>query len=671
MVINGQTRKISKNESTTKESTTTESTTTEPTTTEPTTTEPTTKESTTTEPTTTEPTTTDQPQQSRPQQSQPQQSRPQQSRPQQSQPQQSQPQQSRPQQSQPQQSRPQQSQPQQSRPQQSQPQQSRPQQSQPQQSQPQQSQPQQSRPQQSQPQQSRPQQSQPQQSRPQQSQPQQSQPQQSRPQQSQPQQSQPQQSQAQQSQPQQSQPQQSQPQQSQAQQSQPQQSQPQQSQPQQSQPQQSQPQQSQPEESQPEERGCKCHASKEDCVLSGNFELYMNGSFPEDKSRIRFKHLPFQRVIREVIPPMAIDFGKIMELAGPKNVRNHVSVKFFLSLSDFGRINLSNIASYDKKQSFQLQFRIGEKLSGINEFSEILPEPLEIWINSKKILMRDRHSPIHISVMDYLHLNTINANIVTILWPQCSKVYFLIAYLVEVINVEEMVEEIKTNNDRYFSALSTKQKITEFMKNSNTGLDLAAYKLTLLCPINKSKMELPAKSVKCNHLQCFDLEAYISLNRIKDTWICPICKKSCLLADLKIDSFILFIINSLNVPKHCEEIELYANGKWKPCISYGDSLEDVQTTSCGPSKKRILEIDLGNSDDENLDNNVKIVLPIKSAGNSNNIKPENYINTTTHTEQKKVDDTPIFTYIESLTIVRIKPLEPNKVETCQSLPQSQ
>jgi hypothetical protein len=74
-------------------------------------------------------------------------------------------------------------------------------------------------------------------------------------------------------------------------------------------------------------------------------------------------------------------------------------------------------------------------------------------------------------------------------------------------------------------------------------------------------------------------------------------------------------------------------------------------------KKIILEIDLSNSDDENLDNNVKTVLPITSAGNSNNIRPKTCINTTTHTRQNKVDDTLILTYLESVTIVKILPLE--------------
>jgi hypothetical protein len=79
------------------------------------------------------------------------------------------------------------------------------------------------------------------------------------------------------------------------------------------------PKMSQPQQSQPQRIEYLYHSSQEDCILSGNFDLFMNGSFPKNKNRIRFKYLPFQRVIKEVVPPMAIDFDKVVELSEPEN----------------------------------------------------------------------------------------------------------------------------------------------------------------------------------------------------------------------------------------------------------------------------------------------------------------------------------------------------------------
>lgn len=291
-------------------------------------------------------------------------------------------------------------------------------------------------------------------------------------------------------------------------------------------------------------------------------------------------------------------------------------MEFYLSLSELQHIFPTNRV---RKQASVLQIRIGERLSDMRELSEELPQPIFMFINSKQIPINNIKSPLNVKAIDYLHLNTVNANTITIAWPPCNRKYYMVVDLVDIISVEELVDEIKNDNDRFFLALETKQKVKEFLKNS--GKDLKTYNLTLLCPINESKMKLPAKSVKCNHLQCFDLQAFIYSNKINPIWLCPICTKSCILADLKIDSYLLFIINSINLPKTCDEIELDVNGKWKPCILNNDSHEGIVGTSCSSLEKTIIEIDLGNSDDEDLGDFVKKELPITSAGNSNGLKP--------------------------------------------------
>jgi len=253
-------------------------------------------------------------------------------------------------------------------------------------------------------------------------------------------------------------------------------------------------------------------------------------------------------------------------------------------------------------------------------------------INSREIPIDDIKSPLNVNAIDYLHLNTVNTNTITIFWPPCDRKFYMVVNLVDIISVVELVANIKMDEDRFFSALETKKKIKDFLKNS--GKDLETYNLTLLCPINKSKMKLPVKSIKCNHFQCFDLQAFLSSNKIEPTWLCPICTKPCILADLKIDSFLSFIIDSINLPKTCEEIELDANGKWKPCILNGEG------ASCSPIEKTILEIDLGNSDDEVLGDFVKTVLPITSSENSNGSKPNICMNTTSITLETNTEENP-------------------------------
>lgn len=323
------------------------------------------------------------------------------------------------------------------------------------------------------------------------------------------------------------------------------------------------------------------------------------------------------------------------------SVLSHFRAEFYLSLSDVQRICPPNTVLNNSKQTCQLQIRIGERLPGMSELSEVSLQPIQMWINSKQLPVNDIKSHLNVNAIDYLHLNTVNCNTIKVIWPPFLKTYYMAVYLVDIISIEEMVENIKMDNDRFSLPLNTKQTIKEFLRKSDKDLELAPYKLTLLCPINKLRMKLPAKSVKCNHIQCFDLQAFISLNKVEPTWVCPICKNPCLLADLKVDSFLLFIINSLKVSKDCVEIELYANGKWKPCILFSDGSEGVQSSSaCTASDKTILEFNLGNSDDENDGDIVKSVLPITNAGNSNNLKPNICTDTTTHTKQIEENSPP-------------------------------
>lgn len=260
-------------------------------------------------------------------------------------------------------------------------------------------------------------------------------------------------------------------------------------------------------------------------------------------------------------------------------------------------------------------------------------------INNKLIPTVHIQSPLNVNPIEYLHLNTVNGNAIRGIWPQCDRLFYMVVYLVKIITVDDFVNYIKLDNNRYFSALNTKHTAMKLLENSSKDVSLGAFKLTLLCPINKLRMTLPAKSVNCNHLQCFDLQAFISSNKIEPTWMCPICMNPCSLADLKIDSFLSFIINSINVPKTCEEIELYANGKWKACSLDNDSCEGVFGTSTCHSKL-VFEIDLGSSDDEDLGNIEKKVKPIENVRNSNDLKRNICIDPITSTGESDTDEKP-------------------------------
>ncbi|KAE9521865.1 hypothetical protein AGLY_017747 [Aphis glycines] len=58
--------------------------------------------------------------------------------------------------------------------------------------------------------------------------------------------------------------------------------------------------------------------------------------------------------------------------------------------------------------------------------------------------------------------------------------------------------------------------------NADVDRDLAtiSYRVSLVCPLGKIRMKIPAMSIHCDHLQCFDARTFILMNEKKQTWIC-------------------------------------------------------------------------------------------------------------------------------------------------------
>ncbi|CAH8593906.1 unnamed protein product [Schistosoma mattheei] len=93
-------------------------------------------------------------------------------------------------------------------------------------------------------------------------------------------------------------------------------------------------------------------------------------------------------------------------------------------------------------------------------------------------------------------------------------------------------------------------------------VELADYiPVCLLCPLTRTRIDLPVRSFNCSHLQCFDLHSYLTINMRRPRWSCPICSISAPFRDLRVDEFFMSILKnprSVDV----EFVQLDANGDW-------------------------------------------------------------------------------------------------------------
>ncbi|RNA43090.1 inhibitor of activated STAT [Brachionus plicatilis] len=93
-------------------------------------------------------------------------------------------------------------------------------------------------------------------------------------------------------------------------------------------------------------------------------------------------------------------------------------------------------------------------------------------------------------------------------------------------------------------------------------------KISLICPLTKMRIKIPARGKLCQHIQCFDLESYLSLNEKSNKWSCPLCDKIIIFSNLTIDNLIKEIVQMTK----CDEVKLDANGVWTE-INTNSSLE--------------------------------------------------------------------------------------------------
>ena len=88
--------------------------------------------------------------------------------------------------------------------------------------------------------------------------------------------------------------------------------------------------------------------------------------------------------------------------------------------------------------------------------------------------------------------------------------------------------------------------------------------MSLSCPISYTRMKYPAKSIRCQHLQCFDALWFLHSQLQIPTWQCPVCQVAITFDRLAICQYVDDILHSCG--EEVEQVELFADGSWKPYV---------------------------------------------------------------------------------------------------------
>mmetsp|Transcript_62697 Transcript_62697/g.136163 ORF Transcript_62697/g.136163 Transcript_62697/m.136163 type:complete len:667 (-) Transcript_62697:86-2086(-) len=88
--------------------------------------------------------------------------------------------------------------------------------------------------------------------------------------------------------------------------------------------------------------------------------------------------------------------------------------------------------------------------------------------------------------------------------------------------------------------------------------------MKLICCTSFSRIECAARGIQCDHLQCFDLAAYVHTMRNippKHAWCCPICDLPAPLHQIKLDAFTQSVLD--NTAANVTEVLVADTGKWE------------------------------------------------------------------------------------------------------------
>mmetsp|Transcript_12799 Transcript_12799/g.47292 ORF Transcript_12799/g.47292 Transcript_12799/m.47292 type:complete len:610 (-) Transcript_12799:150-1979(-) len=159
--------------------------------------------------------------------------------------------------------------------------------------------------------------------------------------------------------------------------------------------------------------------------------------------------------------------------------------------------------------------------------------------------------------------------------------YALVLQIAKLRTDEEVIEEIAARpspsiEEGYHRALSSFQEDTE------PDLVVTHTNLSLKCPLSLLEIGVPGRGKRCTHLQCFDIQSFIGMNRKPSVgrWRCGVCNSILRPADLIKDKWMEDMIR--RAPQNTVDIKINQDGTWQPLDDESKPLAPPRSLSVAP-----------------------------------------------------------------------------------------
>jgi len=289
-------------------------------------------------------------------------------------------------------------------------------------------------------------------------------------------------------------------------------------------------------------------------------ETNLSSNFQKSTAKeIMFAPLPFYDIEKELIEPKVLTpYWQTYDRKASSSISFQVSSEFI------------NCLSYSVKESlprYEIQLRMAFHNPGKEQIDEF-PVNAKIMMNGiqvilppffkvpGRILSKRESQPVNIST--YCNRKYGASQKLEIEWQNDSQKFVIGIWFVHHIDFNILRARFLDSGKSHYN--ETKEMIQRKMNSHDEeGISMDTLKISLICPLTRSKMVTSVRSQNCLHIQCFDLSSYLRMNESRPKWKCPICNKACPVDSLVVDRYFAEILENTDV----SEVELMTDGTWK------------------------------------------------------------------------------------------------------------
>jgi E3 SUMO-protein ligase PIAS1/E3 SUMO-protein ligase PIAS2 len=287
---------------------------------------------------------------------------------------------------------------------------------------------------------------------------------------------------------------------------------------------------------------------------------------------VRLKKIPFYDHLDVLLEPSV--------LTASNNTASEQIKCFIFSLTGQQAIDIEKNRVIDASNvdyTVQVLFRIC--LVDPSEQNDLFPLNFQLRVNNRICPLppflparpntTPKRSSRPLNITPFVKISPVSSNIIEVRWhKEPQKNFAITCYLVRKLSSENLFERLKVQAESL-----TKDMIKEKLsKEFDSEIATTMLRVSLLCPLGKSRMNMPCRASTCKHLQCFDALLYLQMNECKQSWICPVCDKEALFENLSIDGYFMNVINSLGINDN--EIQINKDGSWS---KLEENVEQVQS----------------------------------------------------------------------------------------------